>query len=204
MPYRHFRQTSGADWANLASLTNPRISDDNRQATSDLTIAELNVRYQLPVKLPTFLQVGGKVTEDSRIASNSNTYDVWRYVGPGGGATGTFADYPSPFMLFGSSNQVGVRFSSINGGGSPAFPDRDALGRLFATNPEYFARGESLGIITIPQYEQGRYLHQPTYDLSETVTAGYLMANTKVSKLHLQGGVRYEKTDLEALEQAPR
>lgn len=199
-----FTQTGGADWANLANLTNPRISDDNRQATSDLTIGELNARYQLPVKLPTFLQVGGKVTDDSRVASNTNTYDVWRYVGPGGGATGNFAGYPSPFTLFGPGNQVGVKFSSISGAGSPAFPDRDALGRLFATNPEYFARGESLGIITVPQYEQGRYLNVPTYDLTESVTAGYVMANTKVSKLHLQGGFRYEKTDLESLEQTPR
>ncbi len=199
-----FVQTAGADWANLANMTNPRISDDNRQATSDLTIGELNVRYQLPVKLPTALRAGFKLTEDSRIANNSNTYDVWRYVGPGGGATGTFADFPSPFVLFGPNNQVGVKFTSIGGAGAPAFPDRDALGRLFASNPEYFQRGESLGIITTAQYEQGRYLNIPTYDLSETSTAGYLMANSTIAKLQLQGGVRYEKTDFESLEQVPR
>ena len=199
-----FTQTGGADWADLANMTNPRISDDNRQATSDLTIAELNVRYELPVKLPTTLQFGGKITEDSRIASNSNAYDVWRYVGPGGGATGSFGQYPTPFELYAGKDQVGVEFTSISGRGAPAFPDRDALGRLFATNPEYFERGESLGIITTAQYEQGKYLNQPTYDLSETVTAGYLMANTRISKVQVQGGVRYEKTQLEALDQSPR
>ncbi len=196
-------QTGGADWTDLASLTNPRISDDNRQATSDLSIGALNVRYQLPTRLPTFLQAGVKVTEDSRIARNSNSYDVWRYVGPGGGATGSFANYPSPFQLYQPGNQIGVKFTSIGGGGAPAFPDRDALGQLFNSNPEYFERGESLGIISVTQYEQGRYLHQPTYDMSETVSAGYLMGNTKIAKLQVQGGVRYEQTELESEEWNP-
>ncbi len=196
-------QTSGPDWTNLANMTNPRISDDNRQATTDLNIGALNVRYQLPTALPTFLQAGVKVTEDSRIARNSNSYDVWSYVGPGGGPTGSFANYPSPIRLYGPGNQVGVKFASIGGGGAPAFPDRDALGRLFNTNPEYFVRGESLGIISTTQYEQGRYLNNPTYDMSETVSAGYLMGNTKIEKLHLQGGVRYERTELESLDWNP-
>lgn len=197
-----FTQTGGADWANLASYINPRISDDNRQDDSKLTQSQLNARYALPFRLPTFIQVGGKITSNHRITSNTNTYDVWRYIGPGGGATGSFANYPSPFQIYGP-NQLGVQFTSVSGGSSPAFPNRDALGLLFQSHPEYFARGESLGIITTAQYEQGVYTNNPTFDIVETIPAAYAMFNTRISKLELQGGVRFEETRLKSQELNP-
>ncbi|HEY0945444.1 MAG TPA: TonB-dependent receptor, partial [Opitutaceae bacterium] len=177
---------------------------DNRQDDSEVYQGQLNARYTLPVKIPTFVQVGGKVTETSRVTSNTNTYDVWRYIGPGGGATGSFAGYPSPFVLYEPGNQIGASFTSISGGGAPPFPNRDALGALFRTHPEYFVRGESEGIINVSQYQQGVYTSNPSYDLTETIPAAYVMANSRIAKLQLQGGVRYEETRLESKELNPR
>ena len=74
------------------------------------------------------------------MATDTRTYDVWQFIGPGGGTTGSFGNYLSPFVLYQGSNQPEVPFSSISGHGAPAFPDRDALGALFHTNPEYFLR----------------------------------------------------------------
>lgn len=203
-------QTGGSDWTNLALQTNPRISDDNRQNTIDIKSGDLNARYTLPFRIPSFLQVGAKRTRNYQWARNSNDSDKWLYVGPGGGTTGSFANYPSPFVLFQGSNQPGVVFTSINGGGAPAFPDRDTLGHLFSEHPEYFVRtlptsatGSSTSGISLANYESGVYLNQPTYDVKETVTAGYLMGNSRIQKLILQAGVRYELTEIDSTELNP-
>jgi iron complex outermembrane receptor protein len=203
-------QTGGPDWTNLALQTNPRINDDNRQNTIDLKTGELNARFVLPTKLPTFLQAGLKRIRNYQTATDTRTYDVWQYIGPGGGTTGSFANYPTPFTLYQGSNQPGVRFTSLGGGGAPPFANRDQLGQLFLTNPEYFLRSlptsstvaGSSGM-TLANYESGRYTNVPTYDAVESISAGYLMANTRVKKLRLQGGLRYELTELEASELDP-
>jgi iron complex outermembrane receptor protein len=203
-------QTGGPDWTNLGLQTNPRISDDNRKNTIDIKSGDLNAKYSLPFKIPAFLQFGGKRTRNYQWASNSNDLDKWLYVGPGGGTTGSFANYPSPFTIFQGSNQPGVRFTSLGGGGAPPFPDRDTLGELFQAHPEYFVRtlptsatGSSSAGISLANYESGMYLNQPTYHVKEYVTAGYIMGNARLDKLTLQGGVRYELTEIESLELDP-
>ncbi|HTL69140.1 MAG TPA: TonB-dependent receptor [Lacunisphaera sp.] len=205
-----FTQTGGPDWSDLSLQKNPRISDDNRQNTIDIKSGELNARYALPLKLPTFLQVGGKWARDHQTANDTRSYDVWQFIGPGGGTTGSFANYPSPFVLFQGDNQPHVSFTSIGGAGAPAFPDRDTLGTLFHSHPEYFLRSLPTSAtvagssgMTLANYESGVYLNKPTYDMIETISAGYVMANTRISKLQLQGGVRFERTALDSLELDP-
>ncbi len=203
-------QTGGPDWTNLALQTNPRISDDNRQNTIDVKSGELNFRYALPLKNPTTIQFGAKRIVNDQWARNSNDLDKWLYVGPGGGTTGNYGAYTSPFTLYRGSNQPGVTFRSLGGGGAPPFPNRDALGALFKSNPEYFvqtlptsASGSSSAGISLANYESGKYLNQPTYDVEETITAGYLMANTRFRGLQLQGGVRFERTEILSTELDP-
>lgn len=202
-------QTAGADWASVANLTNPRISDDNRFAKEDTWIQGLNVRYNPSFRWPTYLKAGFLNREFYYLVRNPNPFSQWSYIGPGGNTftgavnanglpvvttTGTFANYPSPFRLFGP-NQVGVKFTSIGGGGAPAFPDRDTLGELFNDHPEYFTRDPAL---TAVNYEQATYTN--SRDMKESITAGYVMANTKVKKLQLQGGIRYELTQVDSEE----
>ncbi|MBE2214117.1 MAG: TonB-dependent receptor [Opitutaceae bacterium] len=198
-----FTQTGGADWADLANLTNPRISDDNRQAVNEVFSGELNTRYNTRLAIPTFLRFGAKWREYGYEASNSNPYDVWSYIGPGGnpvgGTTGTFVNFPTEFEIYDRS-QVGAQFTSITGGGSPAFANRDELGRLFRSNPEYFLRNSS--VVSATAYEQGKYTNER--DLIETITAGYLMANTRLADVQIQGGIRYEGTNVMAREWDPR
>lgn len=204
-----FTQTAGADWANVANLVNPRISDDNRFAKEDTWIQGLNVRYTPSLRWPTFLKAGFFNREFYYSARNPNPFEQWSYIGPGGNTltgavnanglptvvtNGTYANYPSPFRLFGP-NQVGVKFTSLSGAGAPAFPDRDTLGELFNSNPAYFTRDPAL---TAANYEQSRYTN--SRDMKETITSGYVMANTKVKKLQLQGGIRYELTQVDSKE----
>jgi iron complex outermembrane recepter protein len=203
-----FTQTSGGagDWTDLALQTNPRITDDNRQADNDIWTGTLNGRYTPGFKIPTFFRFGALYRETYTKFRNSNPYDTWTYVGPGGGATGSFANFPTRFEIFKGEDQVGVNFRSVNGGGAPAFANRDALGALFKTNPEYFVRNETTLANTTAgnnfgaqlNYENG--LYRNTVDLKEITSSGYLMANTRIKGLQLQGGVRYELTEIEAKE----
>ncbi|WP_438479002.1 carboxypeptidase-like regulatory domain-containing protein [Oleiharenicola lentus] len=203
-------QTGGPDWTNLSLQTNPRISDDNRQNTIDLKTGELNAKFVLPTRLPTFLQAGLKRIRNYQTATDTRSYDVWQFVGPGGGTTGSFANYPTPFSLYQGNNQPGVKFTSLSGGGAPPFANRDQLGALFLSNPEYFVRSlptsstvaGSSGM-TLAGYESGRYTNVPTYDAVESISAGYLMANSRIKNLRLQGGLRYELTELAANELDP-
>jgi hypothetical protein len=57
--------------------------------------------------------------------------------------------------------------------------------------------------MTLANYESGRYLNAPTYDISETISAGYVMGNTRIAKIQLQGGFRYELTELYSTELNP-
>lgn len=203
-------QTGGGDWTDLSLQRNPRINDDNRQNTIDLKTADLNARFTLPTSFPAFLQAGLKRNRDYQTATDTRAYETWQYIGPGGGATGSFANYPTSFQLFQGTNQPQVSFTSIGGGGAPAFANRDELGTLFHTKPEYFLRSlpnsaTSAGSsgMTLANYESGRYLNNPTYDIVENVTAGYLMGNARIAKLQLQGGVRYELTQIDASELDP-
>jgi len=113
-------------------------------------------------------------------------------------------------VLFPGGNQPNVSFTSIGGGGAPAFPNRDALGTLFHTNPEYFIRSlptsstvAGASGMTLANYESGRYLNVPTYDVTENIKAGYLLANTRLAKLRLQGGVRLREDRISANELNP-
>ncbi|MDB6169593.1 MAG: hypothetical protein JWM88_2457 [Verrucomicrobia bacterium] len=203
-------QTGGSNWTDLSLQKNPRISDDNRQNTIDIRSGDFNFKYVLPFRLPTFVQTGVRRTRDSQDATDTRTYEKWLFTGPGGGTTGSFANYLSPFVLYQGRNQPGVQFSALGGGGAPAFPDRDTLGELFHSHPEYFLRSlpasstvAGTSGMSLADYESGRYLNVPTYDISETVSAGYVMANMRIAKLQVQGGFRYEKTDLDASEMNP-
>ena len=196
-------QTGGPDWTDLSLQKNPRISDDNRQNTIDIKSGDLNFKYVLPTKLPTFIQTGVKRMRDYQTTTDTRQYENYLFIGPGGGTTGSFANYLSPFVLYQGNNQPNVKFTSINGGGAPAFPDRDELGTLFQTHPEYFTRAEGVGPVTAANYENAVYLNNPTYDLTETISAGYLMANTRIGNLQMQGGVRYELTELDSTELNP-
>ena len=156
--------------------------------------------------------MGGKFTRNAQWARNSNDLDKWLYVGPGGGVTGSFSNYPSPFVLL-SAVRTNPAFPSIRSTAGRR-PGRSRIATTSARSshehPEYFlqslpanAATASTAGISLANYESGKYLNQPTYDLVENVAAGYLMANTRLKQLQLQGGVRYEHTKIDSTELNP-
>ncbi len=186
-------QLSGADWGNLGSFINPRISaEDARFAMVEIYNAELNARYTTPLHLPTFFKLGAKINEEYRQSENRTVYHTYAYVGPGGGPTGSFASFPSP-------RAFSRRFGDIDAltlSNPPVMVNRIALGELFRSHPEYFENNA-----TPDNYYNAFYANKR--DFKQTVTAAYGLANTRVGPVQLQGGLRWERTETNAKEFNP-
>ena len=186
-------QTGGADWSNLANYTNPRISEEGRFAFTEIYTAEANAKYVLPWRLPTFLKFGGKWAEENRKTDNSTPYETYSYIGPGGNIlnpngtltpTGTFAAFPSPRPF--NTNMGDIRALTL--ANLPVLTNRSAVSLVYREHPEYFTN-----IATAENYYTAFVANKR--DFRQHVTAGYGMANTRVGKLSLQGGVRWELTE---------
>jgi iron complex outermembrane receptor protein len=177
-------QTGGRDLADLGGFLNPRIGDDSRFAEDEIYQGQASARLTTNWRVPTWFKVGGKATENYRRFRNPNAAQTWRYDGPGGGATGSFANLAFPENRWGLAN--GVNVSSLSGR-PPTFPNRAEIRRLFYERPEYFTD------IATPANFFTAYIDTPTY-LKERFFAGYAMGNTKLGRLQLQGGLRWEDT----------
>jgi TonB-dependent receptor len=187
-------QVSGPDWANLANYTNPRIGlDDDRFALVEIWQGELNAKYSVPIALPTSFKFGGKMNEEDRKSENRSAYGSYAYIGPGGGATGSFAAFPSPrsnSLRYGNTDVLHIA-------NPPTFVNREALGALFKEHPEYFVNNA-----TADNYYNALYANKR--DFKQVVTAAYGMADTRIGKLALRGGVRWERTETTSKEWNPR
>jgi TonB-dependent receptor len=179
-------QTGGPDWADLFNYKNPRVTDDIRYVYNEITNATLNAKWIAPFRWPTFFKFGAKRQERITNADNKGTLYNYSYVGPGGGTNGSYADFPTPFVF--SPDALGVTFRSINGGGGPAYANRDAVGQLFKSNPEYFPNN-----LTADNYYTAAFAQRKRF--TETIPSAYLLANTRVGPWQFQAGLRWERTD---------
>ena len=177
-------QTGGRDLADLANFTNPRIGDDMRFAEDEILQAQANARWTSAWRIPVWLKFGGKVTEDYHRFRNPNAWLTWRYDGPGGGPAGSFAPLAFPENTWRLRNGAGI--TSISGG-TPTFPNRTEIARLFRERPEYFT-----SLATVANYFTA-FIDTPSY-IRERLVAGYGLANARLGRLQLQGGVRWEET----------
>lgn len=175
-------QTGGPDFADLSRYTNPRVNEEARYAEDEIVQAQLNARLNLDWRVPTWIKVGGKLTEQYRRFRNPNAALVYRYDGPGGGATGSFGAFAFPDYRW--EMGPGVNVSSISGR-PPTFPNRPALGQLFLTRPELFTD------VSTPENFYTAFIANPR-NMKEEFLAGYAMVNTRIRQLQLQGGLRWE------------
>ncbi len=179
-------QTGGRDISAPANFTNPRFGDTATFAENEIWQGQADARWVAGWRLPTWFKFGAKVTEDARRYRTPNAFLTWRYDGPGGGPTGSFA----PFAFPGNTWQVfnGANVSSLSGV-PPTFPNRKAIGNLFQERPEYFTNlGTAANFYTA-------FIDSPSY-VKETRLAGYALANTRIRRFQLQAGLRWEENNL--------
>jgi hypothetical protein len=178
-------QTGGTDWTNLAAYTNPRLTDDVRYVYNEVTNAGVNAKWNTPLSWPTFLKFGAKRQERITNADNKGTLFNYNYVGPGGGTSGNYGAFPTPFVF--SPDGLGVSFKSLNGGAGPAYANRDAVGQLFKSNPEYF-----VSTTTPDNYYTATFAQRKRF--TELIPSAYLLGNTRVGSWQFQAGLRWEQT----------
>ena len=207
------QQISGPDWFNLANRTNTRITDDGRSARSEHYTGDLNAKWTTPLRrFPTVIKFGGKWSEENRKNQDSTPFNSWAYIGPGGNiltgynpttgaplitTTGTWAGFVSPTVWdTGTPNLLTTK--TISGEVRPIpRPDPDAIAAVFQAHPEYFIR------TTNADSYYDAYIAS-LRNITQTVTAGYGMADIRFSKqLQVRTGLRWEKTELDALEYDP-
>ena len=194
-------QTGGADWSNLANFTNPRITEEGRFAYTEILSGEINARYVTPWRLPTFFKFGGKWAEENRETDNTTPYLLYSYVGPGGSilnpngtvtAAGSFAAFPSPRAF--NTDMGRIRALTISN--LPKLANRSDLSQLYREHPEYF-----VNTATPENYYSGYIANRR--DFGQKVTASYGMANTRIGRVQVQGGLRWERTETMAKEFDP-
>lgn len=179
-------QTAGPDISNLRNYTNPRLNFDTRFAQNEVYQVQLNAKYTTTWRIPTFFKTGGKLTEDYHVYDDTRPYYSYSYIGPGGGNSGSWVDFPGIVPV-----DVGDGRITGLGGRQVYLPDRNRTAELFNAHPEYFVNNSNAG----NYYSAFIGNHK---EIKERFQALYGMANTRLGKLAIQGGLRWEGTLTEA------
>lgn len=180
-----FRQTAGPDLYVLSnwratSLTN-NMTRVPTEPTSQQLLGQINAKYTTDWTTPTYFKVGAK-TSVNRFFQTAGSYS-WTYLGPGGNRL--TAELPvSVYRFF---DWTGANLFSDR---KVEFPDRQALGAQLQKNPGYF--------VANPADLTSAANLLPNRSAREYIDAGYVMANTRLGRMTLQGGVRYEATETRA------
>ncbi|ATC65424.1 hypothetical protein CMV30_16550 [Nibricoccus aquaticus] len=182
-----FNQVAGADWGVVTNYKNPRITDEGRNDSNEVYSGGLDITWKRPIMgLPTFFKAGIKSREDYRKFADRRSWYTWRYDGPGGGATGNF---PANTLTGDSIDMsaLDIDFNSLSNL-PPAFPGRSYAADLYRSNPELFTQ---TGATPANHYAAFIGNNRNVY---ERVDAAYVLANTRINRLQIQAGVRFEKT----------
>ena len=178
-------QTAGRDWFDLDNylLSNAVTTARTKTKTQQFT-EQVNLRYNLPVDQPTFFKTGvyHQILTRAAVRKNQRT-QTW--VGP----TGSAATSPAPRSI------AEFRISPAFGGNlySLPVPDKTALFNMLTTNPNYFTRSQSQMAGDLDA------ILGDGENVEEEIRAAYLMGNTRLGKLQLQAGLRYEGTETAAI-----
>ena len=167
--FPRFVQTEGADFTNG---NNYRPTTYNNSILTNLNKnreVRGNARYELPVSFPLFAKAGGLWR--SQYVGTLSTARRWNYAG-------TTALPADPTILSFDTVKTGRRLPQWEA--IQFFADRQPVTPALWREDLYF-------------YEQNNYTANRA--VTEDVTAGYVMAQARLGRTGLLGGVRTEKTD---------
>ena len=178
--YPDFIQNGGPDFTNPANYRSPANGLTNANNDNDHEVTELrgSVRYELPVSIPIFFKTGFNWRE--QIVAESSRSRRWSY-------TGTTALPAEPSLLMWDQVKTGRRLPQWEA--SHFIRAREVIDPTIWREDIYFR-------------EQSKFTG--TRDVTETVTAGYVMAQGRFGREGIAGrtgflgGVRTEKTDTES------
>ncbi len=173
--YPTFTQTEGPDMTDYRNYR-PTTYTNNNQGTEDvMREGRFNVKYQLPVSIPLSLKTGGNWRR--RYVGNIAHQRVWTYIG-------TAALTADPSIVTFDSVKTGRR--------APIWENVQHFPNMAPADPALWREN-------VYQREATEYTGNRA--VTETVTAGYLMAQGKLGRDGLLGrtnfiaGIRRERTE---------
>ena len=187
-------QTAGPDLANGLSYTSPEANlNDGRRSRQGVYTGELTVTLKTNRLLPIVWKTGVKRKLETFDFKSELGAIRYNYVGPGGGAMGGWAPFPSPLAF-----DVGALDGSIaTASGRPIFmPNMSAIGRAYREHPEYFQL-----FLPVSNYFSAYVTNTRHYE--EQIDAAFLMGTTSLGRAMFRAGLRWEKTGTDALEFDP-
>ena len=167
--YPRFTQTEGPDFTNPANYRPTTYNNSILQNDDQIREARANARYTLPVSFPLSLKSGAVWRQ--HYSSAESVARRWNYAG-------TTALPSDPTIVTFDSVKTGRRIPQWE----PVqfFADRQPVTPSLWTEDRYFT-------------EQNKYTANRA--VTETVTAGYAMAQGRVGRTGLIAGVRTERTE---------
>lgn len=185
-----FNQTSGLPWDDLSSFgallpENNNIENNWNRSRVQLWTQQVNFKYVLPTRIPTFIKTGyynDLATRDRQDLRRQRL--TW--VGPASGQVGR-ASKQAPFPV----SIADFRIKQAFGGNIGSLPvvDRSQVNGFLTSNPEFFTQTETQRLADLDG------LLGSNQDAKELVNAAYVMANTRLGKFQFQAGLRYEDTE---------
>ncbi|MES2692923.1 MAG: TonB-dependent receptor [Verrucomicrobiota bacterium] len=179
-----FTQLTGRDFYDLDSYgpsTPANIASSQPRSSRDQQFSgKLDAKWVAPWSIPTFFKIGGKFREENYRLANYNL--SWTYVGPENNRLTTPIPVSPIVMDPHKGGNIFDRFVE--------FPDRTALASIYREHPEYFIPNPTNQTSDANRFAQRK--------ITEEIDALYLLGNTRLGRLTLQGGGRYERTDVEA------
>ena len=168
--YPTFTQTAGPDITNpLNYRPNGQLSTRNNDRDVEIRNVRANLRYQFPVDIPLFLKAGADWRE--QMVREVNRQRRWNYLG-----TAALPSAPS-IALWAAQKSI---WNVPQWETATLIKDETPVTPALWREDQYYAL-------------QQRYVG--TRQVTETVTAGYLMGQAKFGQLGVLGGVRSEKTE---------
>jgi hypothetical protein len=187
----HFTQVAGPDISSGASFTNPAFtSNDGRFARSVQYSGEVIGLLKTSRFLPVTWKSGVKSREQIQKFEDDQLAKRYDYVG--GGTTGAWAGYRSPWAYDLGMNDGRITSSS---GGNVFMPNLRSIADLYRERPEDFR--QNWGTNNDNFYQSYVARRRRYY---ESINAAFFMGTTSLGKLTGRAGLRWEETNTEASE----
>lgn len=187
-------QLGGPDLANGRSFTSPEANiNDGRRSRSQVYSGEITAILTTSRFLPITWKTGIKTKEETFNFKSLLGSIRYNYTGPGGGATGGWAVFPStlPFDL----GAQGGRVATLSGG-NLFMPNMRAIGQAFIDRPDYFTL-----FLPVSNYFSANVTNNRNY--VERIDAAFFMGTASIGKASVRAGLRGERTSTDALEFDP-
>jgi iron complex outermembrane recepter protein len=176
-----YAQTAGPDLFDLNNYGTLLVTNSDRSGQDEIRTAKINAKQVLPWSVPTFLKVGGVVRQQERqLENHARRYN---FVGADG-IQNTADDRLGQFL------DTTAKWTDSNEGyRQPPWANPFAVARHAALYPGLWREDVPFGMTSAQNGDR---------KITETITSGYLMGNTKLGPLSILGGARVEQTKTDA------